>query len=65
MTDTTGRGFGDANRQVPGDVSNVKTKQNMPNPSMNDITTQAHNSLDTGNRFFVDNKKRLDKFDHK
>ena len=32
---------------------------------MNDITTQAHNSLDTGNRFFVDNKKRLDKFDHK
>ena len=32
---------------------------------MNDITTQAHNSLDTGNRFFVDNKKRLDKFDYK
>ena len=64
VTDTTGRGFGEAQKKVPGDVSNFKTKQHMPNPSMNDICTQAHNSLDTGNRFFVDNKKALDKFDH-
>ena len=36
----------------------------MPKPSMQDIASQAAPSMDTNNRFYKDNYKRLEKFDY-
>jgi len=63
VTDTSGRGFGYANRQVAGCVSNQKTKTLLPKPDLNTVVTQGIKNLDTKNRFFRDNYKTLQKFD--
>ena len=61
VSDTTGRGFGDVVRQMPGAVSNTYHgyREEMPRPTMATLTTQNPKSLDAANRFFEDNKRRM------
>ena len=60
VSDTTGRGYCDAkNRHTPGCVCNQRARESMPKPNMDTLLTQNPASLDHSNRFFEDNKKKL------
>ena len=59
MTDTTGRGYGAADRKVAGTVSNMNTRSELPKPDMQSLLTQEPSNLDHRNRFFEDQKKKL------
>ena len=57
VSDTTGRGFGEVTRKVPGCEANYN--DGLPRPTMKTITTQNPKSLDHDNRFFEDSKRRM------
>lgn len=61
VSDTTGRGFGEPARKVPGCVKGTfhGFKESLPRPNMNTILTQNAPNLDNENRFYEDNKKRM------
>ena len=61
VSDTTGRGFGEIARKMPGCVSNTYHgyKEDLPRPNMQTLLTQNPKNLDHENRFFEDNKKRM------
>ena len=61
VSDTTGRGYGHASKpKTPGTVSNVKAREQLPRPTMATITTQNPSSLDHSNRFYDDNRRKLE-----
>jgi len=59
VTDTTGRGYGPANKKETGTVSNMNTKSQLPKPDMQSLLTQEPTNLDHRNRFFEDTRKKL------
>lgn len=65
MSDKTGRGFKSESSKLSASVSNVNTKDQLPRPTMETITTQKPHDLDHENRFFADNLKTTEVFGDK